>query len=276
MFVIPVPFSKEHKNMLAHCKELMEYQTGVFGAVERGQMLERVCKRELIDSMSRFAWNNNLRRSSKLVIIYLAFLGAVSAVGFIFLWNATDSIVINDDTGKTSSTIETFYMEFVQMVPDSTETGLSTMYELVISFFISPLFWLLIGGFGLVASQISYTYFKVDKRRTQRYEILSKNLEKFDRTMEERFPDEDLRQYYDEIEQIERDILGRKKDLQTLKTNLDNTSQLRAKKIEGDVEELESKRDERKESLERIEVAQEAAREKELNNLRNSLRELRS
>ena len=28
MFVIPVPFSKEHKNMLAHCKELMEYQTG--------------------------------------------------------------------------------------------------------------------------------------------------------------------------------------------------------------------------------------------------------
>jgi hypothetical protein len=26
--VIPVPFSKEHKAMLAHCKELMEYQTG--------------------------------------------------------------------------------------------------------------------------------------------------------------------------------------------------------------------------------------------------------
>ena len=29
MFVIPVPFSKEHKNMLAHCKELMEYQNWV-------------------------------------------------------------------------------------------------------------------------------------------------------------------------------------------------------------------------------------------------------
>ena len=29
MFVIPVPFSKEHKNMLAHCKELLEYQNGV-------------------------------------------------------------------------------------------------------------------------------------------------------------------------------------------------------------------------------------------------------
>ena len=26
MFVIPVSFSKEHKNMLAHCKGLLEYQ----------------------------------------------------------------------------------------------------------------------------------------------------------------------------------------------------------------------------------------------------------
>jgi hypothetical protein len=26
MFFIPVPFSNEHKAMLAHCKELMEYQ----------------------------------------------------------------------------------------------------------------------------------------------------------------------------------------------------------------------------------------------------------
>jgi hypothetical protein len=29
MFVIPVALSKEHKNMLAHCKELMEYQNGM-------------------------------------------------------------------------------------------------------------------------------------------------------------------------------------------------------------------------------------------------------
>ena len=29
MFVIPVPFSKEHKAMLAHVKELMEYQNGM-------------------------------------------------------------------------------------------------------------------------------------------------------------------------------------------------------------------------------------------------------
>jgi hypothetical protein len=29
MFVIPVAFSKEHKAMLAHVKELMEYQDGV-------------------------------------------------------------------------------------------------------------------------------------------------------------------------------------------------------------------------------------------------------
>ena len=28
MFVIPVAFSKEHKQMLAHCKELMEYHKG--------------------------------------------------------------------------------------------------------------------------------------------------------------------------------------------------------------------------------------------------------
>jgi hypothetical protein len=28
MFVIPVAFSKEHKHMLAHCKELLEYYNG--------------------------------------------------------------------------------------------------------------------------------------------------------------------------------------------------------------------------------------------------------
>ena len=28
MFVIPVPFSKYHKEMLAHCKELLEYRKG--------------------------------------------------------------------------------------------------------------------------------------------------------------------------------------------------------------------------------------------------------
>jgi hypothetical protein len=28
MFVIPVAFSKEHKQMLAHCKEMMEYNKG--------------------------------------------------------------------------------------------------------------------------------------------------------------------------------------------------------------------------------------------------------
>jgi hypothetical protein len=28
MFVVPVPFAKEHKHMLAHCKEIMEYQDG--------------------------------------------------------------------------------------------------------------------------------------------------------------------------------------------------------------------------------------------------------
>lgn len=28
MFVIPVPFSKYHKDTLAHCKELLEYRNG--------------------------------------------------------------------------------------------------------------------------------------------------------------------------------------------------------------------------------------------------------
>lgn len=28
MFVIPVPFTKHHKEMLAHCKEMIEYQNG--------------------------------------------------------------------------------------------------------------------------------------------------------------------------------------------------------------------------------------------------------
>jgi hypothetical protein len=28
MFIIPVAFSKEHKNMLAHCKEMLEYRNG--------------------------------------------------------------------------------------------------------------------------------------------------------------------------------------------------------------------------------------------------------
>ena len=27
--MIPVPFSKEHKGMLAYCKELLEYQSGM-------------------------------------------------------------------------------------------------------------------------------------------------------------------------------------------------------------------------------------------------------
>ena len=28
MFVILVPFSKEHKNMLAHCKQMLEHNNG--------------------------------------------------------------------------------------------------------------------------------------------------------------------------------------------------------------------------------------------------------
>lgn len=28
MFVVPIPFSKEHKNMLSHYKQMMEYDNG--------------------------------------------------------------------------------------------------------------------------------------------------------------------------------------------------------------------------------------------------------
>jgi hypothetical protein len=39
MFVIPVPFSKEHKNMLAHCNELLEYQNGMVSIHPRDNKL---------------------------------------------------------------------------------------------------------------------------------------------------------------------------------------------------------------------------------------------
>lgn len=34
MFVIPVAFSKEHKNMLAHCKEMLEYHNGQLPSIQ--------------------------------------------------------------------------------------------------------------------------------------------------------------------------------------------------------------------------------------------------
>ena len=33
MFVIPVPFSKEHKNMLAHCKQMLEHSDGTLSHI---------------------------------------------------------------------------------------------------------------------------------------------------------------------------------------------------------------------------------------------------
>lgn len=35
MFVIPVQFSKYHKEMLAHCKEMFEYQSGYMAIYPR-------------------------------------------------------------------------------------------------------------------------------------------------------------------------------------------------------------------------------------------------
>jgi hypothetical protein len=39
MFVIPVAFNKEHKKMLAHTKELIEYQTGYMAINPRHKKL---------------------------------------------------------------------------------------------------------------------------------------------------------------------------------------------------------------------------------------------
>lgn len=67
MFVIPAPFNKEHKNMRAHCKELLEYQNGYMAihprynklitslktAVENGEGMldkEATCHDDLFDS----------------------------------------------------------------------------------------------------------------------------------------------------------------------------------------------------------------------------------
>jgi hypothetical protein len=39
MFVIPVPFNKEHKHMLAHCKEMMEHHNGTVAINPKDQKL---------------------------------------------------------------------------------------------------------------------------------------------------------------------------------------------------------------------------------------------
>jgi hypothetical protein len=39
MFILPVAFGKEHKRMLAHCKEVMEYHTGMVAINSRHNKL---------------------------------------------------------------------------------------------------------------------------------------------------------------------------------------------------------------------------------------------
>ena len=44
MFIIPVPFAKYHKQMLAHCKEMMEYQNGLMAIHPRHNKLITVLR----------------------------------------------------------------------------------------------------------------------------------------------------------------------------------------------------------------------------------------
>jgi hypothetical protein len=39
MFIIPIPFSKYHKDMLAHCKEFLEYHNGLTAIHPRHEKL---------------------------------------------------------------------------------------------------------------------------------------------------------------------------------------------------------------------------------------------
>jgi hypothetical protein len=47
---------------------------------------------------------------------------------------------------------------------------------------VSPLFWLLSIGFGLIALQISYTYYKFDRKRSRKYDQLYKILDRHEST----------------------------------------------------------------------------------------------
>ncbi len=49
MFVIPVPFAKEHKGMLAHCKELLEYQNGMVAIHPRNNKLIVALREGILD-----------------------------------------------------------------------------------------------------------------------------------------------------------------------------------------------------------------------------------
>ena len=161
-------------------------QDRFFGAVLRGVILELQCRRELFITMFRYPWKNNRLRSSKLVIIYLAFLGALLAVGFIFLWNATDQFLTNESANDITSVKTSFYVKPVQMESDREASPTEMVYDHVNSFFTSPLFWLLIVGFGLVASNISYTYLKIDKRRSNIYDKVYEKLAAYDKNVTEK------------------------------------------------------------------------------------------
>jgi hypothetical protein len=97
------------------------YQDLLFGAVVRGEFLEKESDRGLIHSMATYAWRTNRQRSSKLFIIYMGFLVSIFIVGFIFLWNATEAgMTVENLGGNSASATSIFSTQTVQTPPATT------------------------------------------------------------------------------------------------------------------------------------------------------------
>jgi preprotein translocase subunit SecE len=244
------------------------YQDFVFATVARGEVLEKICKRKLIHTMSTYAWGNknNLRRNTRMVIIYLGFLGALSAVGFIFYWNATDVADLDDESeGDGGNVTNTYYIKTVQLGADSTEINM--IDEHIVRFFTSPLFGLPIVGFSLVASQIIYSYYKVDKKRRTKYEDLYKYLAKYDRKITSYISAwESLKREIDEIsnniEQTQRKI---SRQFEISKETV-REGETRLKELRNKMFDLERKQ--------KSEEDEEAKRERYLNELQDDISNL--
>jgi hypothetical protein len=254
------------------------YQDLVFGTVVTGEILEKKCKRGLINTMSSYAWKNNRRRSSKLVIIYLAFLGALLAIGFIFLWNATDPAQTDDGSDDDGSLEASFYIKPVQMETDQ-EGSVTMINDHIINFLTSPLFWLLIAGFGLVASHISYSYLTVEKKRSNKYDGLYERLAAYDkgranqRNSRESLSHE-MRDIRNNIKEIEMTIEDTKKDLEDM-SNLGRSGGTTEVKIKRDkLVSLERDLARQRGLLGEQEAAEEEMEEKDLDILQDDVKKL--
>jgi hypothetical protein len=114
----------------------------------------------------------------------MGFLVAIFVVGFVFLWNATEGDMNTDDIGGNSAAaLGTFSVKNVQTLLQQQQTLQGdSMEERLNRMSISPLFWLLIVGFALIALQISYTFNKFDRKRAKKYDELYRMLEKYEST----------------------------------------------------------------------------------------------